>query len=37
LSVILGVTGIPLAYIVRNEEEPDDEAEYVNFNERMIA
>jgi hypothetical protein len=36
LTVILGVTGIPLAYVVRNEEEPDDEAEYVNFNERMI-
>jgi hypothetical protein len=37
LSVILGVTGIPLAYVVRDEEEPDDKAEYVNFNERMIA
>jgi hypothetical protein len=37
LSVIPGVTGIPLAYIIRDEEEPDDEAEYVNFNERMIA
>jgi hypothetical protein len=30
LSVIPGVTRIPLAYVVRDEEEPDDEAEYVN-------
>ena len=37
LSVIPGVSGIPLAYVVRDDEEPDDEAEYVNFNERMIA
>jgi hypothetical protein len=37
LSVIPGVSGIPLAYVVRDEEEPDNEVEYVNFNKRMIA
>jgi hypothetical protein len=37
LSNILGVTGISLAYIIHEEEEPDDEAEYVKINERMIA
>jgi hypothetical protein len=37
LSVIPGVNGIPLAYVVHDNEEPDDEAEYANFNECMIA
>jgi hypothetical protein len=37
LSVIPGVSGIPLAYIIHDDEEPDDKAEYINFNERMIA
>jgi hypothetical protein len=37
LSVIPGINGIPLAYVVRDDEEPDEEEEYVNFNERMIT
>jgi hypothetical protein len=37
LSVIPGVSGIPLNYVIREDEEPDEDAEYVNFNERMVA
>ena len=37
LSVIPGVNGIPLAYVVRESEVVDEEAEYDSFNERMIA
>ncbi|KAI2496262.1 hypothetical protein MHU86_18266 [Fragilaria crotonensis] len=36
LSVIPGVSGIPLAYIVREEEEPEDNFIYATFNERVI-
>jgi hypothetical protein len=32
LSVIPGVPRISLAYVIHDEEEPNDEAEYVNFN-----
>jgi uncharacterized membrane protein YgcG len=37
LSVIPGVFGVPLAYVVREQEEPNPEAEYLNFTEKMIA
>ena len=37
LSVIPGVSGIPLSYIVREEENPAEEREYATFNERMIC
>jgi hypothetical protein len=36
LSVIPGVSGIPLAYIVRKEEEPNEDSIYATFNERVI-
>jgi hypothetical protein len=36
LSVIPGVSGIPLSYIVREEEEPEDGLVYATFNERMV-
>jgi hypothetical protein len=36
LSVIPGVSGIPLAYVVREHEEPEEGAEYYTFIERMI-
>ena len=36
LSVIPGVSGIPLAYIVREEEEPEEGYIYATFNERVI-
>jgi hypothetical protein len=35
---IPGILGVPLAYVVRREnEEPDLEAEYLNFTEKVIA
>jgi hypothetical protein len=37
LSVIPGVNGVPLAYVVREDAEPDEGAVYLNFTERMIA
>ena len=37
LSVIPGVNGIPLAYIVRAATDPEEGVEYETFNERMIA
>jgi hypothetical protein len=37
LSVIPGVSGIPLSYVVRDNEEPDEDEMYLSFNERMIA
>ncbi len=37
LSVIPGVNGIPLSYVVREVEEPAEEAEYTTFNERMTS
>ena len=37
LSVIPGVNGIPLAYIVREAADPEEGVEYDTFNERMIA
>jgi hypothetical protein len=36
LSVIPGVSGIPLSYIVRENEEPEDGQVYATFNERMV-
>ncbi|KAI2504021.1 hypothetical protein MHU86_10454 [Fragilaria crotonensis] len=36
LSVIPGVNGIPLSYVVRVNEAPDEEVTYASFNERMI-
>ncbi len=36
LSVIPGVSGIPLSYVVRDMEDPIPGAEYLTFNERMI-
>jgi hypothetical protein len=37
LSVIPGVNGVPLSYIVRDAAEPENGAEYETFNEKMIA
>jgi hypothetical protein len=37
LSVIPGVNGIPLSYVVREDEDPEDGVEYLTFTERMIA
>jgi hypothetical protein len=37
LSVIPGVSGIPLSYVIRDDEEPDEDGMYLSFNERMIA
>jgi hypothetical protein len=36
LSVIPGVSGIPLSYIVRDEEFPVEGLEYATFNDRMV-
>jgi hypothetical protein len=36
LSVIPGVNGIPLSYIVREQDEPTPGVEYSTFNERMV-
>ena len=36
LSVIPGVNGIPLSYVVRENEAPEDGEEYASFMERMI-
>jgi DMSO/TMAO reductase YedYZ molybdopterin-dependent catalytic subunit len=37
LSVILVVNGVPLAYVVCKDLEPEDEAKYLSFNKWMIA
>ena len=37
LSVIPGVNGIPLSYVVREQEDPEEGADYETFKERMIA
>jgi hypothetical protein len=37
LSVIPGVNGVPLSYIVREIENPDPDAVYTSFNDRLIA
>jgi hypothetical protein len=37
LSVIPGVNGVPLSYVVCQVVEPEDDAEYETFSERMIA
>jgi hypothetical protein len=37
LSVIPGVSGIPLSYVIRDDEEPDEDGMYLSFNERMIS
>jgi hypothetical protein len=36
LSIIPGVSGIPLSYIVREQDEPTPGMEYFTFNERMV-
>ena len=36
LLVIPGVNGIPLAYVVREDAEPEEDRVYASFNERMI-
>ncbi len=36
LSVIPGVSGIPLSYIVREQDEPTPGMDYSTFNERMV-
>jgi hypothetical protein len=37
LSTLQGVSGVPLSYVVREKEKPDEGAEYGSFNERAIA
>jgi hypothetical protein len=37
LSVIPGVNGVPLSYVVREVADPDDDIEYDTFQERMVA
>jgi hypothetical protein len=37
LSVIPGVNGVPLSYIVREAAEPEEGIDYETFNERLIA
>jgi hypothetical protein len=37
LAVIPGVSGIPLSYVIREAEIPEEEREYASHNERMIA
>jgi hypothetical protein len=37
LSVIPGVSGIPLLYVICSNEEPDKDGMYLSFNKRMIA
>ena len=37
LSVIPGVNGVPLSYIVREEAEPEEGITYETFNERLVA
>jgi hypothetical protein len=37
LSTILGVSGVPLSYVVRDKEIPDGTVEYSSFNEQAIA
>ena len=36
-STILGVTGVPLSYVLRENEEPDYDGTFESFNERAIA
>ena len=37
LSVLPGVSGVPLLYVIREEESPDQEATYATFQEHTIA
>ena len=37
LSTIPGVSGVPLSYVVREKEVPDEDGPYESFNERAIA
>ena len=37
LSVIHGINGIPLVYVICKEEDPEDGVEYLTFTEQMIA
>jgi hypothetical protein len=32
LSVIPGISGIPLLYVIRDDEEPDEDGMYLSFN-----
>jgi hypothetical protein len=36
LSVIPGVNGIPLSYVIREEAEPPNDEEYISFTKRMV-
>lgn len=37
LSVIPGVNGVPLSYVIREQSQPNDQEEYLNFTERMVG
>ena len=37
LSTILGVGGVPLSYVIRDNEEPDKDSTFDNFNEKFIS
>ena len=37
LSVIPGINGIPLSYVVHENDEPQDGVDYLTFTEQMIA
>ena len=37
LCILYGAYGVPLAYVIREDEDPPDDAEYDNFNEQCIA
>ena len=37
LSVILGVNGVPLSYVIREKVKPDTDAEFESFTEQSIA
>ena len=37
LAIVPGVNGIPLSYVVREDEHPDPNAVYTTFKQRMIA
>ena len=37
LSILHGISGVPLSYVVREESEDDSETEYETFEEQCIA
>ena len=37
LSTILGIDGVPLSYVIRDNEEPDRVGPFANFNEQCIS